>query len=220
MAKRKTTPTRTEADWLADRYPRELLSIAGERARDRKAHDRKLRLFAAACLRRVWQLLPGDEVRRAVELLERYADGLTPLKDLRQAARGTELPELHNANDAKSTADSACWTAVQLVIRHAPLLEGGVYAREQAGQRALVRELFGNPFRPAAVEPAWLTWNNATIPRLAQAIYDERAFDRLPVLADALEEAGCNDPDLLAHCRAPGPHVPGCWAVGLLVGKG
>jgi hypothetical protein len=55
---------------------------------------------------------------------------------------------------------------------------------------------------------------------MAQAIYNERGFDRLPILGDALEDAGCTDRDILDHCRGPGPHVRGCWAVDLLLGKG
>jgi hypothetical protein len=69
-----------------------------------------------------------------------------------------------------------------------------------------------------SVEPAWLAWGDRLIPRLARAIYDERAFDRLPYLADALEEAGCADAALLAHCRRPGEHLRGCWALDLFVG--
>jgi hypothetical protein len=84
----------------------------------------------------------------------------------------------------------------------------------------LLRDLFGPlPFRPVAVDPAWLAWNGGTIPALARAVYDEHAFDRLPVLADALEEAGSASPDLLDHLRGPGPHVRGCWAVDLILGK-
>jgi hypothetical protein len=69
------------------------------------------------------------------------------------------------------------------------------------------------------LHPSWLRWDDGTIPKLAQAIYDERAFDHLPVLADALEEAGCANADILAHCRGPGEHVRGCWVVDLLLGK-
>jgi hypothetical protein len=83
----------------------------------------------------------------------------------------------------------------------------------------LLRDIFGNPFRPATLDPAWLRWNDDAIPKLAQAIYDERSFDRLPVLADALEDAGCTDAEILKHCRQPGPHVRGCWVVDLLLGK-
>ena len=84
----------------------------------------------------------------------------------------------------------------------------------------MMREVFGNPFRPApAIDPSWLAWNGGTVRKLAQAIYDDRAFDRLPVLADALEDAGCNDAELLSLCRGPGPHARGCWALDLLLGK-
>jgi hypothetical protein len=84
---------------------------------------------------------------------------------------------------------------------------------------ALFREIFGNPFRPVSLPPSWLAWNDGTIPKLARALYDERAFDRLPILADALEETGCTDAAILGHCRGPGPHVRGCWALDLLLGK-
>jgi hypothetical protein len=83
----------------------------------------------------------------------------------------------------------------------------------------LFHDIIGNPFRPLVLHPAWLSWNNGTVPKLAQAIYDERSFDRLPLLADALEDAGCTDADILAHCRQPGKHVRGCWVVDLLIGK-
>ena len=90
---------------------------------------------------------------------------------------------------------------------------------ERAAQTRLLRDIFGNPFHPVAVDPAWLAWNDGAIPKMAQAIYGERAFDRLPLLADALEDAGCTEADILAHCRGPGPHVRGCWVVDLLLGK-
>jgi hypothetical protein len=80
-------------------------------------------------------------------------------------------------------------------------------------------DLFGNPFRPVSVAPLWLAWNDGTVVKIAQAIYDERAFDRLPILADALEDAGCTDRAILAHCRQPGEHVRGCWVVDLILGK-
>jgi hypothetical protein len=90
---------------------------------------------------------------------------------------------------------------------------------EAKGQAALVRDIFGNPFRPVAVRAAWLGWNDGTIRETAQAIYDARAFDRLALLADALEEAGCADAAILSHCRSGGEHVRGCWVVDLMLGK-
>jgi hypothetical protein len=84
---------------------------------------------------------------------------------------------------------------------------------------ALLRDVFGNPFRRVTVDPVWLTWNDGTVVKLAEGIYGDRGFDRLPVLADALEEAGCQDADILGHCRRAGPHVRGCWIVDLLTGR-
>jgi hypothetical protein len=80
----------------------------------------------------------------------------------------------------------------------------------------LIRDIFGNPFRPVAVDARWRT---AAAVGLAASIYEDRAFDRLPILADALEEAGCDNDAILAHCRGDGPHVRGCWVVDLILGK-
>jgi hypothetical protein len=88
-----------------------------------------------------------------------------------------------------------------------------------ADQMGLLRDIVGNPFLSVAVSPSWMLWNDGTIPKLAHGIYDDRAFDHLPILADALEDAGCDDADILAHCRGPGPHVRGCWVVDLILGK-
>jgi hypothetical protein len=85
---------------------------------------------------------------------------------------------------------------------------------------ALLHDVFGPIlFRPATFDPLLFEWKDGTIPKLAQGIYDDRAFDRLPILADALEDAGCDNADILAHCRGPGEHVRGCWVVDLLLGK-
>lgn len=80
----------------------------------------------------------------------------------------------------------------------------------------LGRCIFGNPFRPVALDPGWRT---EAVVGLATGIYADRAFARLPVLADALEDAGCANADVLGHCRGPGPHARGCWVVDLLLGK-
>src|SRR5262249_36506918 len=85
-------------------------------------------------------------------------------------------------------------------------------AKERRHQAELLREIIGNPFRPGEADPAWLCWESGGVVRLGRALYDEGAFDQLPILADALEEAGCTDEALLGHLRGPGPHVRGCWA--------
>jgi hypothetical protein len=83
----------------------------------------------------------------------------------------------------------------------------------------IVRDIFGNPFRPVSVDAAWLVWNGSRIPNLARTIYDGRRFDDLRMLADALEEAGCTDEQILSHCRMAGPHVRGCWVIDLMLAK-
>ena len=90
-------------------------------------------------------------------------------------------------------------------------------ANELAKQAAFIRDIFGNPFHSHILESAHQT---ATVIALAEAIYADRAFDRLPILADALEDAGCENIDILKHCREPGEHVRGCWVIDLLLGKG
>ena len=89
-----------------------------------------------------------------------------------------------------------------------------------AALACLVRDVFGNPFRPPpAFDPAWLAWDDGAVARLTQGIYNRRAFDRLPALADALLEAGCDDAELIEHCRADLVHTRGCWALDALLGK-
>jgi hypothetical protein len=97
---------------------------------------------------------------------------------------------------------------------------GGGIASEITVQSSLLSDIFGSlPFRSVSINPVWLTWNDGTVVKLAQGIYDGRVFDRLPVLADALEDAGCSDRAPLDHLRGPGPHVRGCWVVDLVLAK-
>src|SRR5262249_2457089 len=95
---------------------------------------------------------------------------------------------------------------------------------ERAAQVSLVREFLGNPFRPLVLAPSVFHWNDRIIPKLAGALYADRALPsgpldngRLAILADAVEEAGCTDAEVLAHLRGPGPHVRGCWALDALL---
>ena len=84
------------------------------------------------------------------------------------------------------------------------------------GVPALIRDIFGNPFRPVSLSPEWRT---STAVALAQQMYDSRDFSAMPILADALQDAGCDNADILDHCRGPGPHVRGCWVVDLVLEK-
>jgi hypothetical protein len=127
----------------------------------------------------------------------------------------------------QSVGDAAARTAAGTRDSHNT---GGwelTYTSELSEQSQLLRDVFGNPFIPQPIiDPTWLTCNNGTVKELALAAYEERALPsghldghRLAVLADALEDAGCNDAVLLEHLRGPGPHARGCFAVDLLLGK-
>jgi hypothetical protein len=126
------------------------------------------------------------------------------------------------ASVARGTADIKAWyegritdsAGVQLWPAYVE-----IWRKERREQARLLRELLGNPCRPANVDPVWLRWSNGTVSRLASVIYEDRRFEDLPILADALEEAGCDNADILSHCRQPGEHVRGCWVVDLLLGK-
>jgi hypothetical protein len=212
----------TEQEWLACDKPHPMLTYLR-----RRASKRKLRLYACGCCRRVWGLLRDERSRRAVEVAEQYADGLASYAKLKagqglaravwqefagdhwDAPWGTpEMWALRAAAQAAAAAGREAWQAAW-----------GVADEHQGGHPDTLRDVFGNPFRPASLAPAWLAWEGGTVGKLAQAIYEGRAFERLHVMADALEEAGCDNAGLLGHLRAPGRHVRGCWAVDLLLGK-
>jgi hypothetical protein len=192
-----------------------------------RASNRKLRLYACGCCRRFWGLLRDERSRGAVEVAERYADGLAGYAKLQGAQRRARAVWQELAGDHWGAAwgTPEMWamrTAAQAAAaagREAWRAAWGVADEHQGGHPDTLREVFGNPFCPVPLAPAWLAWEGGTVVKLAQSIYDERAFDRLPILTDALEEAGCDNADLLGHLRGPGPHARGCWAVDLLLGK-
>jgi hypothetical protein len=216
----------TEAEWLTCIDPQKMLEFLRG-----KASDRKLRLFAVAAFGRIAWLLPDPRQRRGIEVLEELAEGAASRIETRRMT--AEVRQAIPADDWVSgnpPTDSPYYVALMLyrefcsssIATHAVAATAGLAdsARELHKQVELLRCIFGNPFRPSPPIPQGvLAWNDGTIPRIAQAIYDERGFDRMPILADALEEAGCTNPDILTHFRGPGEHVRGCWVVDLLLGK-
>ena len=202
----------TEAEWLNCTDPTPMLEFLRD-----KVSDRKLRLFAVACSRRIWDWIDALG-RAAVEVAEQFADGWAGPEELRASrlacnGAGSQSAWYAAATHPAIAARNAARSAQAGAAHHALL---GSEAAELLAQAELIRDIFGDPFRPVCVDPAWLT---PGVVELAQGIYDDRAFDRMLVLADALEEAGCTDTGILTHCRAPGPHVRGCWVVDLLLGK-
>jgi hypothetical protein len=215
---------KTAAEWLASADPAPLLSFPHS--------DRKLRLFACACCRRIWHLLSDERCRAAVIVAERYADGHATTDELvavREDAAAVptlwEVPDWNATNAVRGATDPDAERAAAFCSRAAAI--GSADASSPADREAAkavaekrqadtFRDITRNPFCPVALDPGRQT---AIVVSLAQAIYDERAFDRLSILADALEDAGCTNAEILQHCRLPGEHVRGCWVVDLLLRK-
>jgi pSer/pThr/pTyr-binding forkhead associated (FHA) protein len=209
----------TEAEWLTSADPEAMLACLGSRI-----SDRKLRLFACACCRRIWHLIPHARARATVEAAERYADGLDFGKELHDVATGSWAPIVCSAGVSERQALEALQAAACLGHQ----LRGSAGAslsfvwqvdKDRVAQANLLRDLVGNPYRPASVDPAWRTCNGGLVSAMAQQMYDDRTFHLLPILADAFEEAGCTEASILEHLRGPGSHARGCWAVDALIGK-
>jgi hypothetical protein len=230
----------TADEWESSTDLRELLAASGL-----APGGRRLRLFAAACARRVAAAMPDDTARGLLDMAERRADGSLSEREWFAAVAGAVDPYLGN-EAARDGAGGATFGVLmnlyQGVAEHTLKLAGSVvearaYLAYSGGYPAtvgpeewvlraaeaeaealcrLLRCVAGDPLRPMALDPRWRT---AAAVGLAAWIYSERAFDRLPILADALEEAGCEDEAVLAHCRRPGEHARGCWVIDAILGR-
>jgi hypothetical protein len=238
----------TEPEWIVCTDSVKMLaSLRGN------GSERKLRLFAAACCRRVWHLLPDERSRRAVGVAERYADGEADGEDLRLAVIGAEsvaealaasattagqeaeasaaFAALNTTLMPESAADCSAANARSAVFHAATAANAPSAASARDAERAeqcrLLRCIFGPlPFREVSIDSSLLTKNDALVPKLARAAYENRSLPagtldtaRLLVLADALEDAGLTDAEVLGHLRSGGPHVRGCWAVDAILGR-
>jgi hypothetical protein len=226
----------TEAEWLACADPQKMLDFLRG-----KTNERKLRLFACACCRRLGNLLSDKYSRKALTIAERYADGEVSGEKLGFAwGDARRAAQVAHRQERETAEASAMWGVAGLceadigrvvgVVQLAAICE--VYPEQHRvtdahrGQLLLLRDIFGNPFRSSPViDNNVLVWNDGAVRRLAQAAYDERELPagtlnpgRLAVLADALEEAGATDAELLQHLRQKGPHVRGCFAIDAALG--
>jgi hypothetical protein len=184
----------TESEWLSCTDPMPMLEYLRG-----KASHRKCWLFAAACWDRMLRLDINDNNRELLAFCERAAIGDLPNYQVMEAI------------DAAWTTSVSITDLPQIVPR-LRIKFGG----EAAAHCLMLRDIFGNPFYSLSIGFHLLT---PKVVSLAQTIYDDRAFERLPVLADALEDAGCDNTDILNHCRSKGPHVRGCFVLELLLGN-
>jgi hypothetical protein len=213
----------TEEEWLECEYPTPMLTLL-----EGKVSDRKLRLFACAGCRSVWSLLANNECRRAVELAELVADDpqlesqlaadCQAIWDLSATHQGV-VADPNSREGAAHNAAKYTTTGKMFHVKWAAHAVRVLAARSGTSlwQVGLLHDIFGNPFRPVTINPSWLT---STVLALTTGIYEEKAFDRMPILADALQDAGCDNEAILQHCRGPGPHVRGCFLIDLVLGKG
>jgi hypothetical protein len=219
----------TEQEWLACGDPEPMWEfVCGTKG------DRKLRLLIVGLYREIWDFLSHPLSRQAIEVAEQYGDG--------QASEDERVEACISANrqevlDAASGEQRSSPTSVNLYLLAA---QG---ATDAAGMThylvhsfdvaycclrtvdecealrpmvALLRDIFGNPFRSVVFDPAWRT---DTAVSLARQMYESREFSAMPILADALQDAGCDNEEVLHHCRDEGTHVRGCWVVDLVLGK-
>ena len=201
------------------------------------AIDRKKLLLAVAVVRRCERLMLDSRSRAVIPLSEAYADGLLSSRELNTAHRAAyDAEDQYFPTRAASWAASAgrklwhCWSdlgeaagaacaalAYDLAPDENSPAHAAAMAAEEAHVIALIRDVYGNPFRPVPFSAAWRT---DTTVSLARTMYDAREFSAMPILADALQDAGCDSEDIFAHCRDAKPvHVRGCWVCDLVLGK-
>ena len=219
----------TEQEWLTSSDPEAMAEAAKEYLRSDYPHgprtERKRVLFSIGCCRLVWQWVAADaRCLRLVEHLETRYDSPSSDVDEDELWRDVKDAARHPDDDTPLLQMLAADLVYDVGIPETVIgtlfrgFEGWKTPSERARLMAgLLRDIVGNPFRPVTFDPAWRT-SDALI--LSQQMYESRDFGAMPILADALQEAGCEHPDILTHCRdASLTHVRGCWVVDLLLGK-
>jgi hypothetical protein len=187
---------------------------------------RKLILYGCGCWRHAWGHRAGTEGLKIVQDIESFADGNVGLKRLRkvmpalrQAWYGPRDPGVSERDMHRDSTLEAAGLAESLL---GPWWRSGIRSQTRqflpsgAVRAALLREVVGNPFRKRTLTESWLT---SAVRVMAEVIYAEQAFRDAPILADALEDAGCDDADILTHLRGPGHHTRGCWALDRILEK-
>ena len=221
----------TQVEWMTCDDPRPMFfAFIGKYSR------RKVLLFAVAGCAACRTRFTDERCWAAVEVVERFADGVARSDEVAIAAadanearisayRTPDTPGRRRMGQCSAEAACALLGSVGIVesrTSFSSALDAVEYARQgvkgsRTAQTRLLRDIVGNPFRPITFDASWRT---SDVMLLAQGIYADRAFDRMQILADALQDAGCDNADMLDHCRNPNAtHVRGCWVVDLVLGK-
>ena len=203
----------TEKEWLRENDPTAMVaSLRGI------VSDRKLRLFACSC-ERAQNENKGDRAdasqRDWIKATEMFIEGVISPAEWERVRNGRHST-LHANSHAEHASRGACVDAGRHNLHLGHEFDEANRAREAARQITVLRDVFGNPFQPVAFDPSLRT---STAVAIAKGMYDSRDFAAMPLLADALQDAGCADDRILEHCRGREPHVKGCWVVDLVLGK-
>lgn len=213
----------TETDWLLATDPAHLLDMISE-----PPTDRKTRLWLCACSERALVGSSVEELHAAIPVVELFTDNAATSEELLEARRTIELWMIEMCKSLNLRADALGMALQEEMVG---LEQAGMQAKrilegwqmnvpeldllnESRAQCDLLREIFGNPVLPVAVDPDWLT---QTVVSVARQMYESRDFSTMPILADALQDAGCENVAVLAHCRQPGVHVRGCWVIDMIL---
>ena len=163
----------------------------------------------------------GKQSQILLEVTERFADGLASREDLCKARLWIDELDVEVMQAGRRVFAWATKTdesPIRLAIQAAQYAEKatGPHGKGHAVLSRILRDIFGNPFRTSVIDSSWLTHG---VGALVRSIYDERAFERVPLLGKSLEAAGCDNAEILSHCRAKTEHVKGCWVVDAISGK-
>ena len=220
----------TESEWQATTSPFAMCAVPAV-----TENKRKTRLFGVACCRRLGRWFHAPQLNEAVSAAEAHADGALGLTELEKW--NTAAVEAHRTAPKPPGGSGftpewqACYAVINtthydehinparlsMTVWRTAEQEGATPDETQKWLCDLLRDIFGNPFRPVNFAPEWRT--NTTV-ALARQMYESRDFSAMPILADALQDAGCDSDDILTHCRDPQQvHVRGCWVVDSVLGK-
>lgn len=219
----------TEFEWINCARPDELYL---EQFTTTPRPMRKLRLYACGCCRQIWEFLTDPRSVAAVEVAERYADNLASEADLDTAGEAAsdacDEIEARNPNSIEFAAANAAHLSIQApsdvsqpvawVMTHAYGYNDYAEALNTNLRTLtdLFRDVFENPYRPSRPQNSWWT---PEVKHLASTIYEQQAWSRMPELANALENAACQDREILNHCREEKTHTKGCWLLDIILEK-